>query len=103
MSDHQNNTTGENQGPANPGPAGIIPPTQTVGHIGTSVQGGAPPMFTPDFLQYASVIPPGMDLHAWYYQQKTMLVAAYNRACAEAQITGGPTTAPHTPAARIFQ
>ncbi|KAJ0456749.1 hypothetical protein HanIR_Chr15g0765971 [Helianthus annuus] len=103
MSDHPNNATGESLNPANPGPAGTAPPAQNAGHIGTSAPGGTPPASAPDFSQYATVIPPGMDLHTWYLQQQTMLAAAYNKVCAEAQIPGGPTPAPHTPAGRILQ
>ena len=60
-------------------------------------------MFGHDLSQFPSVIPPGMDVHAWYDQQAALLTATYNRACAEAQIQAGPTPAPHTPADRILQ
>ncbi|KAJ0493842.1 hypothetical protein HanIR_Chr12g0590641 [Helianthus annuus] len=102
MTDHQNNT-GDNQNPTNPSPVGVNPSTSQPGHIGTSTQRGPSLTFGHDLSQYASVIPPGTNVHAWYDQQAALLTATYNRACAEAQIQAGPTPAPHTPADRILQ
>ncbi|MFS8034605.1 hypothetical protein Hanom_Chr17g01583111 [Helianthus anomalus] len=59
-------------------------------------------MFIPDFSQYASVLPPGMDLHTWYFQQQAALAAAYNKVCGDTQTPGGPMPAPYTHAARIL-
>ena len=103
MTDHQNNTTGDNLLPTNTGNLGSTPPEPNPGHIGTSTQRGPSLTFGHDLSQYASVIPPNMDPHIWYDQQATLLAATYNRACAEAHIQAGPTPAPHTPADRILQ
>ncbi|MFS7953197.1 hypothetical protein Hanom_Chr07g00615741 [Helianthus anomalus] len=92
----------KNLNPTNLGPTGTTPPAQQISHIGTSAQGDDPPMFIPDFSQYAFVLPPSMDLHTWYYQQ-TVLTAAYNKACVDTQTPGGPTPEPYTPVARILQ
>ena len=103
MSDRLNNTAGDNLNPTNTGPARTIPPVPNPGHIGTSTQGGPSLTFGHDLSQYASVIPPDMNPHAWYDQQAAMLAATCNRVCAEAQVQAGPTPAPHTPAGRILQ
>ncbi|MFS7902563.1 hypothetical protein Hanom_Chr01g00012711 [Helianthus anomalus] len=103
MSDRQHNANGENLTPKNVGHTWNTPPVQHTGHIGTSVQGGAPPMFIPDFSLYSAVLPPVVDLPTWYSQQQAALAAAYNKTCTDAQTPGGPMPAPYIPRARVLQ